>query len=217
MMTVTNNLRNLLLVEDEPLVASLLGEFLEGAGFRVLVAHNAIEATKLASKFDPDIAVLDINLGQGASGVELAYILDKTYPGIALILLTKHPDLRTAGFNETDVPPGCGFIRKDLISDRDSVVEAIEKVVANKSKVRQDIDPGRPLSKLTSSQVDVLRLVSQGYTNSVIAVQRNTTVRAVESMLTAVYTNLNIDVEGELNPRVEAVRQFISAAGTPKR
>lgn len=217
MLSVTNKSRNLLLVEDEPLVASLLGEFLEGAGFEVAVAHNAIDATKLAAKFDPDIAVLDINLGQGASGVELAYILDQKFPGIALMLLTKHPDLRTAGFNENDVPAGCGFIRKDLISDSDSVVNAIEEVIANKYKVRQDIDPGRPLSRLTSGQVDVLRLVSQGYTNAVIAKQRNTSVRAVELMLNAVYTNLNIDVDGELNPRVEAVRQFITAAGTPKR
>lgn len=214
---VTNKSRNLLLVEDEPLVASLLGEFLEGAGFEVALAHNAIEATKLASKIDPDIAVLDINLGQGASGVELAYILDQKYPGIALMLLTKHPDLRTAGFNENDVPAGCGFIRKDLISDSDSVINAIEGVVANKNKVRQDVDPGRPLSKLTSGQVDVLRLVSQGYTNAVIAKQRNTSIRAVELMLNAVYTNLGIDVDGDLNPRVEAVRQFITAAGTPKR
>lgn len=217
MLSVTNKSRNLLLVEDEPLVASLLGEFLEGAGFEVAVAHNAIDATMLAAKFDPDIAVLDINLGQGASGVELAYILDQKFPGIALMLLTKHPDLRTAGFNENDVPAGCGFIRKDLISDSDSVVNAIEEVIANKCKVRQDIDPGRPLSRLTSGQVDVLRLVSQGYTNAVIAKQRNTSVRAVELMLNAVYTNLNIDVDGELNPRVEAVRQFITAAGTPKR
>lgn len=214
---VTNKSRNLLLVEDEPLVASLLGEFLEGAGFEVALAHNAIEATKLASKIDPDIAVLDINLGQGASGVELAYILDQKFPGIALMLLTKHPDLRTAGFNENDVPAGCGFIRKDLISDSDSVINAIEEVVANKNKVRQDVDPGRPLSKLTSGQVDVLRLVSQGYTNAVIAKQRNTSIRAVELMLNAVYTNLGIDVDGDLNPRVEAVRQFITAAGTPKR
>jgi DNA-binding NarL/FixJ family response regulator len=217
MLTVANQSRNLLLVEDEPLVASLLGEFLVGAGFNVATAHNAIEASKLAVKFDPDIAVLDINLGQGASGVELAYILDQKYPGIALLLLTKHPDLRTAGFNTTDVPAGCGFIRKDLINDKETIVQSIEEVILSRRRVRQDIDPTRPLSNLTSSQIDVLRLVAQGYTNSVIAAQRKTSIRAVELMLNTVYTNLKIDVDGELNPRVEAVRKFITAAGTPKR
>lgn len=214
---MTNPPRKLLLVEDEPLVANLLGEALEAAGFEVRVSNSVIEATKIAMKFDPDVAVLDINLGQGASGIELAYILEKTIPGIALIVLTKHPDLRTAGYSIGDLPAGCGFIRKDLISDTDSVVEAIEEVIANKAKVRQDVDPGRPFGELTSPQIEMLRLVSQGYTNSTISLQRKTSVRAVEQMLNSIYSQLKIDVHGDINPRVEAVRHFISVAGTPDR
>lgn len=214
---MTAAVRNLLLVEDEPMVATLLGDFLKTSGFEVRVAHSAIEATRLAAKFDPDLAVIDINLGIGANGVELAYILDQTYPGIALVLLTKHPDLRTAGFNPQDVPAGCGFVRKDLITDSESVLEAIEQVIANKSKVRQDVDPARPLSSLTSAQVEMLRLVAQGFTNASIAEKRKTSVRAVELMLATVYQTLNIETDGEINPRVEAVRRFIEAAGTPER
>ena len=217
MTTVDTRARRLLLVEDEPLVASLLGEVLESSNFEVAIAHNAIEAKRLAAKFDPDIAVLDINLGSGASGVELAYILDHKHPGIALLLLTKHPDLRTAGFSEADVPAGCGFIRKDLMSDGNAVIEAIEQVIQEKTRVRQDVDPRRPLGALTAPQVEVLRMVSQGYTNQTIAELRKTSVRAVEQMIKAVYLNLGIDVDGDLNPRVEAVRRFITAAGTPER
>lgn len=217
MKNMTSSSRNLLLVEDEPLVASLLADALEGAGFQVATAGSAIEASKVATKFDPDIAVLDINLGHGASGVELAFILERKFPGIALVLLTKHPDLRTAGYTIEDLPKGCGFIRKDLIEDSSAVVEAIEQVIKNQSDLRQDVDPARPLSELTANQVEVLRLVSQGYTNQSIAQQRHTSVRAVEQVLKSIYLNLGIDVDGEINPRVEAVRQFISAAGTPDR
>lgn len=209
--------RNLLLVEDEPMVSSLLASALEEAGFTVETAASALEANKIAEKFDPDVAVLDINLGRGASGVELAFILERKFPGIALLLLTKHPDLRTAGYRLEDLPFGCGFIRKDLISDSSVVVEAIEQVIRNTTGFRQDSDPARPLGELTSNQIEVLRLVSQGYTNQAIAEQRHTSVRAVEQVLKSIYGNLGIDVEGELNPRVEAVRQFITAAGTPDR
>ena len=209
--------RHLLIVEDEPLVASLLREALEAAGFEVRVAHSAIEATDIAAEFDPDIAVLDINLGPGANGVDLAFILHNRYPGIALVLLTKHPDLRTAGFSAADVPPGCGFIRKDVIRDSEHVVRAIEEVVASTSKVRQDVDPERPLSMLTKSQIEVLRMVAQGFTNAEIARRRKTSKRAVEQLLTAVFAALEIDDDGPINPRVEAVRRFITAAGTPER
>jgi DNA-binding NarL/FixJ family response regulator len=70
---------------------------------------------------------------------------------------------------------------------------------------------------LTIAQVEALRLVAQGYTNAEIAKRRNTSVRAVEQLLGAVFSTLQIDVDGPINPRVEAVRRFISAAGTPER
>ena len=206
-----------MIVEDEPLVATLLSEALKHADFEIGVAHSAAQATKLAQKFDPDVAIIDINLGQGASGVELAYIFDKKYPGIALLLLTKHPDLRTAGYVETEIPEGCGFLRKDLMNDTQSLIAAIKQVVRSKDKLRQDSDPTRPFKNLTNAQVDLLRLIAQGYTNSKIAQLRETSVRAVEQSIKAVYQNLGIMVTGDLNPRVEAARMFISIAGTPKR
>lgn len=209
--------RKLLLVEDEPMVAALLRETLVTAGFDVLIAYSALEAKASAKKFDPDIAILDINLGAGPTGVDLAFLLHKSYPGIALALLTKHPDLRTAGFDKDDAPPGCGFIRKDMVTNSRHIVEAIEAVVASRESFREDIDPSRPLSNLTSAQIEALRLVAQGYTNTEIAKRRNTSVRAVEQLLGAVFSNLGIDVDGPINPRVEAVRRFITAAGTPER
>ena len=199
------------------MVAALLQETLEAAGFEILVAYSALEAKSTAKQFDPDVAVLDINLGAGPSGVDLAFLLHKSYPGIALALLTKHPDLRTAGFNKDDVPPGCGFIRKDMVTNSQHIIEAIESIVASKEHFREDGDPSRPLGNLTSTQIEALRLVSQGYTNAEIAKRRNTSVRAVEQLLAAVFSNLLIDVDGPINPRVEAVRKFISAAGTPER
>jgi DNA-binding NarL/FixJ family response regulator len=209
--------RKLLVVEDEPMVAALLQESLGSAGFEVRVASSAIEAKRVAAKFDPDIAVLDINLGAGGSGVDLAFILHASHSGIALVFLTKHPDLRTAGFGPDDVPPGCGFIRKDLIRDSKHIVSAIEAVIADRLAVRQDADPQRPFGRLTTAQIDVLRMLAQGYTNAEIAKRRNTSVRAAEQLINAVYVGLSIAVDGPVNPRVEAVRQFIAIAGSPER
>jgi len=209
--------RRLLVVEDEPLVAALLQDALTSSGFEVLTTNTAIEAKARAAVFDPDIAVLDINLGAGASGVDLAYVLNRTYPGIAIIFLTKHPDLRTAGFSNEDVPPGCGFIRKDQIRDSKSIVSAIEMVIASRPDTRQDADPSRPLGNLTGTQVDVLRLLALGYTNSEIAKRRKVSVRATEQVIETIYSSLGIDVSGPVNPRVEATRLFIDVAGKPER
>ena len=210
--------RRLLVVEDEPMVAALLQEMLSHEGFEMQVAHSANDALAITKDFDPEVAILDINLGRGANGVDLAFILSKQHPGIALLLLTQHPDLRTAGFDEKDLPTGCGFLRKDAVVSTRSIVEAIEALISsNRDEIRGDVDPSRPLGNLTQTQVEVLRMVSQGYTNQEIANRRNTSTRAVEQVLNAVFLALGIDTDGGINPRVEAVRRFIAAAGTPNR
>ena len=52
--------RKLLVVEDEPLMASLLAESLMAANFKVETASDAAKARKVIDRFDPDIMLLDI-------------------------------------------------------------------------------------------------------------------------------------------------------------
>lgn len=214
---MADKVRNLLIVEDEPLVAGLLRDSLSEHQFSIEVAHSASAATDITRRFDPDIALIDINLGRGTNGVDLAYILNKQHPGIAILLLTQHPDLRTAGFKESDVPPGCAFLRKDEVRSKSDILEAITSHVQSLEGVRQDSDTTRPLSNLTNKQIDVLRMVALGYTNAEIARRRETSLRAVERMLTTIFVILGINELPEVNPRVEAARIFIAVAGNPDR
>jgi DNA-binding NarL/FixJ family response regulator len=214
---VVRESRNLLIVEDEPLVAGLLRDSLAENDFIIEVAHSSRAATEITRNFDPDIALVDINLGRGANGIDLAFILNKQHPGIAILLLTQHPDLRTAGFDENDLPRGCGFLRKDEVRGTEDILYAISALVQANKDVRQDGAKARPLARLTNKQIEVLRMVAQGYTNAEIARRRETSVRAVERMLTSIFILLEINDLTEINPRVEAARMFIEIAGTPDR
>ena len=200
------------------MVSALLADSLSHEDFDIRTAASAEEATTITRKFDPDIAILDINLGRGMNGIDLAYILSRRHPGIAILVLTQHPDLRTAGFEPNDLPAGCGFLRKQEVHSRNDILKAIDSLISSDiNDPRQDVDPGRPLAQLTPTQIEVLRMVAQGYTNQEIARQRNTSTRAVEGVLNAVFLTLGIDNAHGINQRVEAVRIFITAAGTPQR
>lgn len=210
--------RRLLLVEDDALMSMLMAEVLRAAGFDVQVASGSVQARRLAESFDPDVALLDITLDDGPNGVYLAEAFRRKRPGMALMFLTHHPDIRSAGLDPTLVPPGCGFLRKDLVTDKAALVQAIESVLAEQAReVRHDLVGGRPLESLTSAQVDVLRMVAMGMTNEAIARQRGTTERSVERRLSAVFRALGIDALPGVNPRVEAARLYIDAAGVPSR
>lgn len=209
--------RRLLVVEDEPLVASLLEEVLERARFEVRVAHDVLGARELLRTFDPDAALLDIALGAGPTGLDLAHWLHRSRPDVAIVFLTRHPDRRTAGLAAQDVPPGAGFLRKDMVTDSAYLLDALEQVLRDRPRgYRHDLLDDRPLHALTARQLEVLRLAAAGLPNARIAAVRGTSERAVELLLQSAFRTLAIPDDGSVNRRVEAVRRYVAVAGLPE-
>ena len=214
----TQWLRRLLVIDDDPLMAHLLREVLQRKGFEVTTARSAAEARDALIAFDPDIVLVDLELGGGPSGVDVAHLIHERHPGVVIIILTRYPDLATAGFADASLPPGAGFIRKDLVEDPDQIVAAIDAVVAERADdVRHDRDGARAFDMLTAAQLEVLTLMAQGFDNDAIATRRGCSVSSVGNLIAELYRRLGIDPRGELNPRVEAVRQFAQASGLPER
>ena len=211
---VTDWVRRLLVVDDEALVRTLLSDALSAAGFTVATAANAAEARTVVDSFDPDVAVIDIHLGSGPSGLHLGHALHRSNPEVGLVFLTKYHDRNAGGLDAWDVPPGSAFLAKDRIADAHALTEAIESVLRGGSPP-DDRSEG-PLSGLTTTQLEILRLAALGLTNAAIARNRKTQERTVEQRLQAIYAALGIPVNGDVNPRVEAVRRYIQAAGMPE-
>ena len=210
--------RKLLVVEDEPLMASLLAESLNAANFNVETAPDAAKARKVIDRFDPDILLLDISLGDGPSGVHLAHAVHETRPDIAILILTKHPDAKSATSDGLDLPPNVGFLRKHLVNDISYLLNAIEKVLTDRhSEVRQDQPVTSPIAQLSSQAIKVLALVAQGYNTTEIATRMDLSIKSVERWIETIYRELNIDSKGAINPRVEAARQYYLIAGISQR
>lgn len=201
-------------MDNEALVRTLLSDALQSAGFAVATARNAADARKAVDQFDPDVAVLDIHLGSGPSGLHLGHSLHRTNPDIGLVFLSKYPDRRVGESGPLDVPPGSAFVSKDRINDVHALTEAIESVLHGHAAPDDRLEG--PLSELTSTQLEILRLAALGFTNAAIAKARNTQERTVEQRLQAIYAALDISVSGDLNPRVVSVRRYIQAAGMPE-
>ncbi|MBL8010479.1 MAG: response regulator [Flavobacteriales bacterium] len=85
----------ILIVEDEPLIAEDLRAHLEELGYEVCaVCDNALEAMGEVAAQRPDLLLLDINLGEGADGVQLAEKV-KAKHATPFIFVTSHSDKAT--------------------------------------------------------------------------------------------------------------------------
>jgi len=210
--------RRILIVEDEPLMSALLQQSLTSADFEVEAAIDAAQARKKIEAFDPDILLLDISLGDGPSGLHLAHAIDKTRPDIAILILTKHPDAKSATSEGLDIPARVGFLRKHLVNDVNYLLNAIEKVLSDRSsKVRQDFQSESPINNLSEQAVLILSLIAQGFSNNEIATRTKLSVKSVERWIDIIYKELEITKSGEINQRVEAARRYYMIAGIPER
>lgn len=209
--------RRLLIVEDDDFMASLMAEALTNYGFETRVTRSAVEAKRIVESFDPDAALVDINLGDGPNGIQFIRMLMKSRPGIAPILLSKHPDLASASLNESDVPAGVAYLRKSLMHDTHGLVAAINDALNDAAPTpRHDGGSKGPLDRLTKVQREILHLMALGLSNKEIAAQREVSVSNIEQRATEIYKALEIDNDATVMPRVQAVRYYIAVAGMPE-
>src|SRR5215218_5078828 len=93
-----------LVVEDEPEIVSLLRDFLDVAGFGVVVAGDAEEALAVLDETQVDCALVDVML-PGASGFELCRRVRETSQVPLLFLTARGGDddkLRGLGLGADD-------------------------------------------------------------------------------------------------------------------
>lgn len=205
-------IRTVLVVENEDFLRSLIAQSLEAHGFEVASASSALEAKKMLSKVDPDAAVLDIELGDGPTGLDFAAQLAITSPEVGIVFLTDLPDPRFAR-DHHEVKENQAYLNKKLLQSPDVLRDAINAVLFEESikNFRHDQSENRPLAQLTRVQMEILKLIAEGKTNQQIADIRKRSMGATESAITRTLDSLGIKRDAEVNVRVEAVRSYFKA------
>ena len=60
----------ILIVDDEQVLRTFVADAVKARGYSVEVASSAKEARKIAAEFDPQVALLDVQLGTGPTGFD---------------------------------------------------------------------------------------------------------------------------------------------------
>jgi DNA-binding response OmpR family regulator len=152
---VTAQAKTILVVEDEPKIADLARDYLEHAGFAVLVSGNGRMALDLARQRRPDLLVLDLGL-PGLDGLEVTREL-RRQGDIPIVMLTARDD-------ELDKLLGLELGADDYITKPFSPRELVARVKAVLRRSERDAGvaagSGEPGDRIVAGEVvlDVPRM-----------------------------------------------------------
>lgn len=207
-----------IVVEDENLYRDLLKEAL-GRQPRIDVVGafaDGESAMRAAPALAPDVAILDIELGPSANGVQTGLVLRRQLPQLGIVLLSNHCE---PAFLKA-VPPeqlsGWSYLLKRSVQDLAALARAVEGAAAGlvvlDARLVAAAQPrqGGRLERLTPRQLDILSRIAQGFTNTAIAQSLGLTEKSVENQINVLYQQLEIDrTDPTVQPRVTAVLRYL--------
>jgi DNA-binding NarL/FixJ family response regulator len=179
----------------------------------VAAASGATEAREKLPAGSVDLVLMDVELGDG-NGVALGVAMQKADPSLVIMLLSSHDVMELVLSIRDNVPKPWSYLSKRSSVTRDVLFRAIEAAVngdvildpelAERSAPRE----GTAVAKLSGAQLQVLRLVAQGFSNATVAELLGLSRRSVENHLQSIYRNLGLASQ-DSSPRVAAVLKFI--------
>jgi len=193
-----------LIVDDHPIVASGCRAVLSGEpAITLLEAADAESGERMFTAEQPDVSVIDINLPT-VSGFELARRILARQPAARIIMFSMNDD---PVFAARAIEVGAkGYVSKS--GDPNDLVEAILQVARGDTYLPPAIarsiafaGPAAaqgPLAKLTSREMEIVRLLSAGKSLSEIAWLVQSSYKTVANTSSIIRQKLGVRTSGEL-------------------
>lgn len=196
-----------LIVDDQPFTAATMQAALAGRGLNVRAVGSARDAVRVLAEWQPAVAVLDLDLGTGPTGIDLAHALRRAVPDIGLVMLTTYRDPRLVIAGLPALPVGMLYRCKQDLTDIGLLIDSI-KLLERSPLERRPAERmlSGPTAILTDTQIEVLLAVGDGITTAQIAAQRGVSVSAIEQTITRICQSLEIAKDPTLNQRVQLVQ-----------
>lgn len=183
--------KKILVVEDDPIIAEDIAMGLEDIGHKVCgIFYAANKAKEALSKLKPDLALLDIDLGGGMDGIDIAHHLNTLQ--IPFVFLTSFADQSTLERVKATKPYGYivkPFDEKELFATIDLAFFQFEERKREAPIRLGQINMKLP-TPLTEREFEILTCILEGLTNKQIADKLHLSTNTIKTHLSNLYSKL---------------------------
>ena len=195
----------LLIVDDHELIINGIKNMLAAYPRYQIVgeAENGLEVYNLCRQTEPDIVIIDLGL-PGMNGFDVIIQLIRRWPAMKILVLTARHEEHYA--SRTLNNGALGYVLKK--SPQKILIAAIQTVAAGKryidpalnsmllSKLTQDSETNQTI--LTPRERQILKLITEGSCNRIIATQLSISQKTVEIHLLNMIKKLDVHKVAEL-------------------
>ena len=203
-----------LIVEDNNLTRISLASTCLLHGIEVAgEASSAQEAMNLVTRnknSEPNVALLDLDLGDGPTGIDLAWGLRRHNANIGLVILTSYKDPRLTGRKLPELPDYTQYLIKSEIENTEELIQALVRSRIQDSKTETSKATAH---NLTDSEISLLRLVWEGHSNSEIAKLKSIAPKSVETAISRLSKKIEITYSNTINQRILLAKFYQELTG----
>lgn len=201
---------SILIVENDRFMKLTIAESFKSESIKVVATAENVQEAMAVDLKEIDVALLDLDLGPGANGIDLAHAYRSKKPTIGIVILTTYSDPRISDPRNRNLPKGTIFLTKSRIGDFAQLASAII------SAGNLPLHAGRkyaPKINLTDREITILNNLASGKTTSQIAIENLLSEKTIEATITNLNKKMNISTSAGMNARVQLVLAFLKLRG----
>lgn len=195
---------NILIVEDDPIIGLDIKSLLTQSGCKVVgIASNGSRSLDMLNTMSPNFVILDIYLGTGMNGIDIAEVIHEKYK-IPYIFLTSFSDPDTVSAATEQSP--YGYLVKPFQDQ--TLLTTIQIAWSNYQKMlspRADHLQKKHFDlELTQQQEDIIQHLVSGASYKQIAQRMHISVNTLKYHLKNIYLLFDVKSRSELTAQILA-------------
>ena len=213
---------NIVIADDSPFIRTAYQRILETQyNFSVVaVAEDGEQAIEKVTELQPDVLVIDVRMPK-LDGIEASKRIRKTFPNIALVVVSGHDDVDLVLSLFEDFTGSKSYIQKNSLDDVGELIRVVElslegKVTLDSNIVSKLINSYKLKYKdaeniLSDSELKILSLYANGFDEDYIANELQNNVDEINKLIDSITSKFDIKKSENINLQASLTLSFIAS------
>jgi len=180
--------KKILILEDDMIVGIDLQELLNQAGYNTILLHNYEDAINQLKGFKPNLAICDINLGQGESGIDFVKKAATILPKLEIIYVTAFSTNQI--IEKADLTKPLNYIIKPW--NEEQIKVTVKRAFTHIENKYAKIEV---IQKLSLTEYKIIELIAQQKKSKEIAEELYVSVKTIRNHRYNIIKKLNLPNE----------------------